>query len=146
MNARRCTSTDTSALKEIDAVTTHITRPERRFHSRDWFDDPERIDQTALYLERFMNYGTTPEELRTGKPIIGIAQTGNDLSRPATGSIWILRSVYGTECVTLAGSPWSSPCTRPSRIVAGPPPRWTTILPTWAWWKSCTAVPLTRWC
>jgi xylonate dehydratase len=61
-------------------VTTHSTRPERRFRSRDWFDDPERIDQTALYLERFMNYGTTPEELRTGKPIIGIAQTGNDLS------------------------------------------------------------------
>ena len=61
-------------------MTTHITRPERRFRSRDWFDDPERIDQTALYLERFMNYGTTPAELRTGKPIIGIAQTGNDLS------------------------------------------------------------------
>jgi dihydroxy-acid dehydratase len=61
-------------------VTTHLTRPERRFRSRDWFDDPERIDQTALYLERFMNYGTTPAELRTGKPIIGIAQTGNDLS------------------------------------------------------------------
>src|SRR5919205_286503 len=51
-----------------------------RFRSRDWFDDPERIDQTAIYLERFMNYGITPAELRTGKPIIGIAQTGNDLS------------------------------------------------------------------
>ena len=36
-------------------------RPARRFRSRDWFDDPERIDQTALYLERFMNYGITPE-------------------------------------------------------------------------------------
>ena len=32
----------------------------RRFRSRDWFDDPERRDQTALYLERFMNYGITP--------------------------------------------------------------------------------------
>src|ERR671926_1072855 len=50
-----------------------------RFRSRDWFDDPERIDQTALYLERFMNYWITPEELRSGKPIIGIAQTGSDL-------------------------------------------------------------------
>lgn len=55
-------------------------RPPRRFRSRDWFDDPERIDQTALYLERFMNYGTTPEELRSGKPIIGIAQSGSDLN------------------------------------------------------------------
>ncbi len=52
----------------------------RRFRSRDWFDDPGRLDQTALYLERFMNYGLTPGELRSGKPIIGIAQTGSDLS------------------------------------------------------------------
>ena len=51
----------------------------RRFRSCDWFGDPERIDQTALYLERFMNYGITPDELRAGKPIIGIAQTGSDL-------------------------------------------------------------------
>jgi dihydroxy-acid dehydratase len=55
-------------------------RPARRFRSRDWFDDPERMDQTALYLERFMNYGITPEELRSGRPIVGIAQTGSDLS------------------------------------------------------------------
>ena len=34
----------------------------------------------ALYLERFMNYGVTPEELQSGKPIIGIAQTGSDLA------------------------------------------------------------------
>src|SRR5918995_6212213 len=50
-----------------------------RFRSRDWFDDPERMDQTALYLERYMNYGITPEELRSGRPIIGIAQSGSDL-------------------------------------------------------------------
>jgi len=55
-------------------------RPARRFRSRDWFDNPERMDQTALYLERFMNYGITPDELRSGKPIVGIAQTGSDLS------------------------------------------------------------------
>jgi dihydroxy-acid dehydratase len=54
-------------------------RPERRFRSRDWFDDPERIDQTALYLERYMNYGITPDELRSGRPVVGIAQTGSDL-------------------------------------------------------------------
>ncbi|MEH6434198.1 IlvD/Edd family dehydratase [Massilia sp. DD77] len=52
----------------------------RRFRSQDWFDNPERIDMTALYLERFMNYGITPEELRSGKPIIGIAQSGSDIS------------------------------------------------------------------
>ena len=52
----------------------------RRLRSRDWFDNQERMDMTALYLERFMNYGITPEELRSGKPIIGIAQSGSDLS------------------------------------------------------------------
>jgi len=55
-------------------------RTPRRFRSRDWFDNPDHIDMTALYLERFMNYGITPEELRSGKPIIGIAQTGSDIS------------------------------------------------------------------
>ena len=52
----------------------------RRFRSQDWFDNQERIDMTALYLERFMNYGITPDELRSGKPIIGIAQSGSDIS------------------------------------------------------------------
>ena len=52
----------------------------RRLRSRDWFDNRERMDMTALYLERFMNYGVTPEELRSGKPIIGIAQSGSDLA------------------------------------------------------------------
>lgn len=54
--------------------------PVRPFRSRDWFADPARSDMTALYLERFMNYGITPDELRSGKPIIGIAQSGSDLS------------------------------------------------------------------
>ncbi len=52
----------------------------RTLRSRDWFDNRERMDMTALYLERFMNYGVTPEELQSGKPIIGIAQSGSDLS------------------------------------------------------------------
>jgi dihydroxy-acid dehydratase len=53
---------------------------ERRYRSQDWFDNPDHIDMTALYLERFMNYGITPEELRSGRPIIGIAQSGSDIS------------------------------------------------------------------
>jgi dihydroxy-acid dehydratase len=52
----------------------------RRFRSQDWFDNPDHLDMTAIYLERFMNYGMTPEELRSGRPIIGIAQTGSDLN------------------------------------------------------------------
>jgi dihydroxy-acid dehydratase len=48
--------------------------------SRAWFDDPAKADMTALYLERYMNFGLSLEELQSGKPIIGIAQTGSDLS------------------------------------------------------------------
>src|SRR5690349_12095712 len=55
-------------------------KPARRFRSRDWFDAPGREDMAALYLERLMNYGMTPDELRSGRPIIGIAQSGSDLS------------------------------------------------------------------
>ena len=47
--------------------------------SRAWFDNPDNIDMTALYLERYLNFGLSLEELRSGKPIIGIAQTGSDL-------------------------------------------------------------------
>ncbi len=48
--------------------------------SRRWFDNPANPGMTALYLERYMNFGLTREELQSGKPIIGIAQTGSDLS------------------------------------------------------------------
>ncbi|WP_374387685.1 IlvD/Edd family dehydratase [Sandaracinobacter sp.] len=54
--------------------------PVRPFRSRDWFANPDRADMTALYLERFMNYGITPAELQSGRPVIGIAQSGSDLS------------------------------------------------------------------
>ncbi len=52
----------------------------RRLRSRAWFDNSANIDMTALYLERYLNYGLSLEELRSGRPIIGIAQTGSDLS------------------------------------------------------------------
>ena len=48
--------------------------------SRAWFDNPSNPDMTALYLERYLNFGLSQEELQSGKPIIGIAQTGSDLS------------------------------------------------------------------
>ncbi|MFY9762032.1 MAG: IlvD/Edd family dehydratase [Xanthobacteraceae bacterium] len=55
-------------------------RTERRLRSQLWFDNPDNPGMTALYLERYLNYGLSREELTSGKPIIGIAQTGSDLS------------------------------------------------------------------
>jgi dihydroxy-acid dehydratase len=51
-----------------------------RLRSQLWFDNPDNPGMTALYLERYLNYGLTKEELASGKPIIGIAQTGSDLA------------------------------------------------------------------
>ena len=55
-----------------------MTKPTLR--SQQWFNNPDNQEMTALYLERYLNYGLTREELQSGKPIIGIAQTGSDLS------------------------------------------------------------------
>ena len=54
--------------------------PKRRLRSQDWWDDYKEPDMTALYLERYLNFGLTRKELQSGRPIIGIAQTGSDLA------------------------------------------------------------------
>jgi dihydroxy-acid dehydratase len=55
-------------------------KSERRLRSQLWFDNPDNPGMTALYIERYLNWGLTRKELQSGKPIIGIAQTGSDLS------------------------------------------------------------------
>ncbi|MFT4090978.1 MAG: IlvD/Edd family dehydratase [Asticcacaulis sp.] len=57
-----------------------VSRSQTKLRSRAWFDNPDNADMTALYLERYMNFGLSLEELQSDKPIIGIAQTGSDLS------------------------------------------------------------------
>ena len=60
--------------------TTPTEAQIENLRSRAWFDNPANTDMTALYLERTMNYGLTLEELQSGRPIIGIAQTGSDIT------------------------------------------------------------------
>jgi dihydroxy-acid dehydratase len=57
---------------------TGVTR--RKLRSSEWFNNPHNPGMTALYLERYLNFGLTRDELQSGKPVIGIAQTGSDLS------------------------------------------------------------------
>jgi dihydroxy-acid dehydratase len=61
-------------------VHDHSEHGRNRLRSRRWFDNVHNPSMTALYLERYLNFGLTREELQGGKPIIGIAQTGSDLS------------------------------------------------------------------
>ena len=64
------------------AATTRGPRKSKKalLRSQLWFDNPDNPGMTALYIERYLNFGLTREELMSGKPIIGIAQTGSDLS------------------------------------------------------------------
>jgi dihydroxy-acid dehydratase len=68
-----------SKPKTAQRKTSHAPRG-KSLRSQLWFDNPENPGMTALYLERYLNFGLTSKELRSGKPIIGIAQTGSDLS------------------------------------------------------------------
>ena len=63
-----------------NAKSNGKTRAKPRFRSQLWFDNPDDPGATALYFERYLNYGLTRSEIMGGKPIIGIAQTGSDLS------------------------------------------------------------------
>jgi dihydroxy-acid dehydratase len=72
--------TDAASKEAVMAKKTPQEPGGPRLRSRLWFDNPDNPGMTALYLERYLNYGLTLEELTAGKPIIGIAQTGSDLS------------------------------------------------------------------
>ncbi len=77
------TPTDTNGLSPQHAVEQQSQPHDRgraRLRSRAWFDNPHNPDMTALYLERYMNFGLSQRELQSDRPIIGIAQTGSDLS------------------------------------------------------------------
>ena len=56
-----------------------MTGAPRRLRSREWFDIPGNPSATATHIERYTNFGISAAELRSGNPIIGIAQTGSDL-------------------------------------------------------------------
>ncbi|MBX3570718.1 MAG: dihydroxy-acid dehydratase, partial [Mesorhizobium sp.] len=81
----------------------------RRLRSREWFDNPDNPGMTALYLERYLNFGLTREELQSGKPLIGIAQTGSDLSPCNRHHIELAKRVRaGIEAA--GGIPFEFPC------------------------------------
>jgi dihydroxy-acid dehydratase len=80
----------------------------RPLRSRAWFDDPSNADMTALYLERYMNFGLALEELQSGKPIIGIAQTGSDLS-PCNRHHLVLAERIRAGIVEAGGIPFEFP-------------------------------------
>jgi dihydroxy-acid dehydratase len=89
------------------SVVASASAPQRKrikksqLRSKQWFDNPDNPGMTALYLERYLNFGLTREELQSGKPIIGIAQTGSDLSPCNRHHIDLAKRVR--EGITAAG-------------------------------------------
>ena len=73
-------SNKTSKKKKIASKASGEGMDPTRLRSRQWFNNPDNPDMTALYIERYMNWGISRQELQSGKPIIGIAQSGSDLS------------------------------------------------------------------
>jgi len=80
-----------------------------KLRSQQWFDNPDNPGMTALYLERYLNFGLTRGELQSGKPLIGIAQTGSDLSPCNRHHIELAKRVRaGIEAA--GGVPFEFPC------------------------------------
>ena len=82
--------------------------PKLRFRSQAWFDNPDNADMTALYLERYLNFGLTREQLQGGKPIIGIAQTGSDLA-PCNRHHLVLAESVKAGIIAAGGTPIEFP-------------------------------------
>ncbi|WFP63124.1 IlvD/Edd family dehydratase [Mesorhizobium sp. WSM4904] len=81
----------------------------KKFRSQEWFDNPDNPGMTALYLERYLNYGLTRAELMSGKPLIGIAQTGSDLSPCNRHHVELAKRVR-EGIVSMGGIPFEFPC------------------------------------
>ncbi|HUG45007.1 MAG TPA: IlvD/Edd family dehydratase [Sphingomicrobium sp.] len=89
-------------------MTEKTRQSSGRLRSRAWFDDETNPDMTALYLERYMNFGLSLEDLQSGKPIIGIAQTGSDLS-PCNRHHIVLAQRVRDGILTAGGVPLEFP-------------------------------------
>jgi dihydroxy-acid dehydratase len=120
--------------------------PARTLRSRAWFNNPDNPGMTALYLERQMNFGLTLDELhRSNRPVIGIAQTGSDLS-PCNRHHIELAARVRDGIRDAGGIPIEFPVHPIQETASGRRPAWTATSPTSASSRSCTAITWTASC
>ena len=114
--------------------------------SRAWFDNPGNPDMTALYIERYLNYGLSFEELQGDRPIIGIAQSGSDLV-PCNRHHLVLAERVKAGIRDAGGHP--DRVSRPTRCrkpASARPQGWTATWPICRWSRCCTAIRSTGSC
>ncbi len=102
-----------------------------------WFDNPDNPGMTALYLERYLNFGLTKEELGSGKPVIGIAQTGSDLAPCNRHHLDLARRVRD-GIRDAGGVAFEFPMHPIQETGSVRPRRSTAILPISAWSRCCS--------
>ena len=104
-----------------------------RLRSRSWFDDPSHPDMSALYVERYTNFGLSVAELQSDRPIIGIAQTGSDLAPCNRHHLTLAQRIKDGIREEGGIPPSNFPSTRSRRPGSGRPPLSTAISPISAW-------------
>ena len=112
----------------------------RRRRSEIWFNDRTVPGETAVYVERYVNFGLTREELQAGRPVIGIAQSGSDLT-PCNRIHMSLVDRVKNGIRDSGGIAFEFPCIPFRRVAEDQRRRSIETLPTWGWWRSC-AYPL----
>ena len=128
-------------VKNSRARSKTLAPRQKTLRSQLWFDNPDNPSMTALYLERYMNYGLTGPELRSGKPIIGIAQTGSDLA-PCNRHHLELAKRVRDGIRDAGGIAFEFPCHPIQETGNAQPLHWTETLPISASSKCFTDI---RW-
>ena len=105
-----------------------------KLRSQNWFNNPDNPGMTALYLERYLNFGLTREELQSGKPIIGIAQSGSDLS-PCNRHFLDLSKRIREGISNAGGIPFEFPTIPFKKAEKDQLQLWIGTLPIYLWLK-----------
>ena len=142
----RLAPTKSGGTTMADKKSANGKNGKRRLRSRDWFDAPGDPTMAALYLERYMNFGLTLAELHSGRPIIGIAQTGSDLSPCNRHHLDLADARARRHPRRRRHSRSNSRSIRSRRPASGRPPRSTATSPISAWSSACTAISSTASC
>ena len=127
--------------KRVDKAMTDRKIKTENLRSRLWFNNPDDAEMTALYTERYLNYGLTRDELRAGKPIIGIAQTGSDLS-PCNRHHLELAKRVRDGIISAGGVPMEIPVHPIQETGKRPTASSTEIWPISAWLRAFMAIRL----